>query len=143
MVDFTALLDRKADDIEKPATTPTGSYLMTIVGYTTGESQNKKTPYVETELKILAPQDDVDMEEYAKVKNPQERSFKVKHFITEDSLFRLKDFLAKAGFETEGKSFTEMLSEIAGHQIIGVVSHRLGQDGETVYPEINKFLKAE
>lgn len=143
MVDFTELLNKKADDVEKPATTPAGSYLMTIVGFSTGESQNKKTPYVEIETKIIAPQDDVDMEEYAKVKNPQDRSFKTKFFITEDSLFRLKDFLAKAGFETEGKSFSEMLNEIAGHQIVGVVSHRLGQDGETVYPEINKFLKAE
>lgn len=143
MVDFTSLLDKKADDVEKPATVPTGSYDLTIVGFATGESANKKTPYVEIETKIIAPRDDVDMEEYAKVKNPQDRSFKTKFFLTEDSLFRLKDFLSKAGFEVEGKSFSEMLNEIAGHQVVGIVSHRLSQDGESTFAEINKFMKAE
>lgn len=143
MVDFTSLLNRKADECEKPVAIPQGSYAMRIVGYTTGESRQKKTPYVEMELKIIAPRDDVDAEEYAKVKNPQDRSFKVQFYITEESLYRLEEFLKKAGMETAGRSFVEILAEVAGAEIIGVVSHRMSDDGETVYAEVKRFLKAE
>lgn len=143
MVDFTTLLSKSSDEVEKPEPIPAGSYDMIIVGFKSGESQQKKTPYVEIETKVIAPRDDVDMESYAKVRNPQDRTFKTQFYITEDSLFRLKDFLIKAGFETEGRTFLEMLNEIAGRTIIGIISHRLGNDGESVYPEVKKFLKAE
>lgn len=143
MVDFTALLNRKADECEKPVAVPQGSYIMSIVGYTTGESRQKKTPYVEIETKIVAPREDVDMDEYAKVKNPQERSFKTPFYITEDSLYRLEEFLSKAGLPTAGRSFTEILAEMAGAQIVGIVSHRMSDDGESVFPEVKRFLKAE
>lgn len=143
MVDFTSLLSKSASDVEKPEPIPAGAYDMAIVGFTTGESAQKKTPYVEIEHKIISPREDVDMEAYAKVKNPQDRSLKTQFYITEDSLFRLKDYLEKAGFETQGRQFLEMLNEIAGHQIVGIVTHRMSQDGESVFSELKKFLKAE
>lgn len=141
MVDFTNLLSKSADTVERPEPLPAGSYLTTITGYRTVESGQKKTPGVEFDLQITAPGDDVDAEAYAKVKNPQERVLKTQFWLTEDSLFRLKDFLEKAGFETAGRTFVDMLAEVAGHQIISLVSHRVSQDGESVFPEAKKFMK--
>lgn len=141
MVDFTKLLDRRADEAQKPEPFPVGSYITTITGYRTVESGQKKTPGIEFDLQVLSPGEDVDMEAYAKVKDPQSKVIKTQFWLTEDSLYRLTEFLQKAGFETEGKSYSEMLSEVAGHQITSVISHRLGQDGETIFVEAKKFMK--
>lgn len=141
MVDFTNLLSKSADNVERPEPLPQGSYVTTITAYRTIESGQKKTPGVEFDLQIFAPGEDINMEEYAKVKNPQERVLKTQFWLTEDSMFRLKEFLEKAGFETAGRTFADMLAEVAGHQIIAIVSHRIGQDGESVFPEAKRFMK--
>lgn len=141
MVDFTSLLDKRLDDVEAPALLPQGSYIMTIAGYRTGESAKKKTPYVEFDLKISSAMDDVDQEELAKVKNLQDKTLKTQFYLNEDALFRLKDFCKKTGVPTEGKSFTEILSEIAGAQLIGIVNHRVNPENtDQVFAEVRSFL---
>lgn len=141
MVDFTSLLNKSMDDVEAPALLPEGSYVMTITGYRTGESQQKKTPYVEFDLKIQAANEDVNQEELAKVKNLQDKTLKTQFYLSEDSLFRLKDFLSKAGHDISGKSFAEVLSEIAGSQVVGIVSHRVNPNNtEQVFAECRKFV---
>lgn len=141
MVDFTSLLDKRLDDVEAPALLPQGSYIMTVAGYRTGESAKKKTPYVEFDLKISSAMDDVDQEELAKVKNLQDKTLKTQFYLNEDALFRLKDFCKKTGVPTEGKSFTEILSEIAGAQLIGIVNHRVNPENtDQVFAEVRSFL---
>lgn len=141
MVNFTSLLDKRLDDVEAPALLPQGSYIMTIAGYRTGESAKKKTPYVEFDLKISSAMDDVDQEELAKVKNLQDKTLKTQFYLNEDALFRLKDFCKKTGVPTEGKSFTEILSEIAGAQLIGIVNHRVNPENtDQVFTEVRSFL---
>lgn len=141
MVDFTSLLDKRLDDVEAPALLPQGSYIMTIAGYRTGESAKKKTPYVEFDLKISSAMDDVDQEELAKVKNLQDKTLKTQFYLNEDALFRLKDFCKKTGVPIEGKSFTEILSEIAGAQLIGIVNHRVNPENtDQVFAEVRSFL---
>lgn len=141
MVDFTSLLEKRLDDVEAPALLPQGSYVMTIAGYRTGESAKKKTPYVEFDLKISSAMDDVDQEELAKVKNLQDKTLKTQFYLNEDALFRLKDFCKKTGVPTEGKSFTEILSEIAGAQLIGIVNHRVNPENtDQVFAEVRSFL---
>lgn len=141
MVDFTSLLEKKLDDVEAPALLPQGSYIMTVAGYRTGESAKKKTPYVEFDLKISSAMDDVDQEELAKVKNLQDKTLKTQFYLNEDALFRLKDFCKKTGVPTEGKSFTEILSEIAGAQLIGIVNHRVNPENtDQVFAEVRSFL---
>lgn len=44
MVDFTSILSKTGADIEAPAVIPAGSYDMTVVGFTTGESAKNKLP---------------------------------------------------------------------------------------------------
>lgn len=141
MVDFTSLLEKRLDDVDAPALLPQGSYVMTIAGYRTGESAKKKTPYVEFDLKISSAMDDVDQEELAKVKNLQDKTLKTQFYLNEDALFRLKDFCKKTGVPTEGKSFTEILSEIAGAQLIGIVNHRVNPENtDQVFAEVRSFL---
>lgn len=143
MVDFTNLLEKKVDDVEAPALLPQGSYLMTIAQYHTGESAQKKTPYVEFDLKISAPVEVEDQEALSKVKNLQDKTLKAQFYLSEDSLFRLKDFLTKTGLPVEGRSFNEILSEIAGAQVTGIVSHRVNpNNSEQIFAEVRNFLSA-
>lgn len=144
MTNFMHLLDKKVSETERPKPLPVGTYDTVITGYTTGTSQQKQTPYVEFALKVLSPRDDVDPEEWAQVKNPTEAKLKTQFYLTEDSMWRLQDFLAKAGFDTSSDmSYAEMLAECAGRNIIGIVSHRQSQDGESVFPEVRKFLSQD
>lgn len=141
MVDFTKLLSKKLDDVEAPALLPEGPYIVTIAQYRTGESAQKKTPYVEFDLKIQEALEGVDTDELAKVKNLTDKVLKTQFFLSEDSLFRLKDFFIKAGLPVEGRSFEEILSEIAGAQLKGIVSHRVNPNNtEQVFAECKKFL---
>lgn len=143
MVDFTSLLEKKTDDVEAPALLPTGSYLMTIAQYRTGESAQKKTPYVEFDLKVAQAMEVEDQEALAKVKNLQDKTLKTQFYLSEDSLFRLKDFLSKTGLPTEGRSFSEILSEVAGAQIVGIVSHRVNpNNSEQIFAEVRNFVAA-
>lgn len=143
MVDFTQLLSKNLDDVERPEPLPEGSYLTSIVGYKTVESAKQQTPGVEIELKIVAPGEDVDPDAYAKIQNPQDKTLKTQFWLTEGSMWRLKDFLEKAGCDLTGKSFAEVLADIAGQQIVSIVSHRVGNDNESVFAEVKRFLKAE
>lgn len=143
MVDFTNLLEKKIDDVEAPVLLPQGTYLMTIAQYKTGESAQKKTPYVEFELKVVSPVEVEDQESLAKVKNLQDKTLKTQFYLSEDALFRLKDFLTKTGLPVEGRSFNEILSEIAGAQVVGIVSHRVNPNNtEQVFAEVRNFLSA-
>ena len=143
MVDFTNLLEKKVDDVEAPVLLPQGTYLMTIAQYRTGESAQKKTPYVEFDLKISSPVEVEDQETLAKVKNLQDKVLKTQFYLSEDALFRLKDFLSKTGIPTEGRSFNEILSEIAGAQVVGIVNHRVNpNNSEQVFAEVRNFLSA-
>jgi hypothetical protein len=143
MVDFTSLLEKKTDDVEAPALLPAGSYLMTIAQYRTGESSKQKTPYVEFDLKIAQAMEVEDQEGLAKVRNLTDKTLKTQFYLSEDALFRLKDFLAKTGLPTEGRSFAEILSEVAGAQIIGIVSHRVNpNNAEQIFAEVRNFVAA-
>jgi hypothetical protein len=143
-INFAALLDKKVSDVKKPEPLPTGAYDMCITGYSTGTSSKNETPYVEISLKPISAREDVDQEALANIDNLNDITLKTQFYLTEKSMWRLQDFLGKAGFDVEGdQTFSEMLAECAGHNVVAVIGHRASKDGTAVFAEINSFLSAE
>lgn len=143
-INFAALLDKKVSEVKKPEPLPTGAYDMCITGYTTGTSSKNETPYVEISFKPLSAREDVDQEALATIENFNDITMKTQFYLTDKSMWRLQDFLEKAGFDISGdQTFSEMLAECSGHTVVAVVGHRASKDGKSVFAEINSFVSAE
>lgn len=137
-VDLSQLLARKADEIEKPSPMPVGHYGFTVMKYEAVESGQKKTPGVEFTVVPFESKEDVDADELAKVKDPFKRNMRLTFWITEDSLFRLKDFFVKLGMDVAGREMGELVAEAIGQQFIAAVVHEQStRNPEEVFANIN------
>lgn len=148
-INFEALLSKPAVEVEPPARFPQGHYDLMVVGRTQGVSQKKQTPYLEFEFKVISPREDVDMEAYAKIKDPASKTIKTQFYITDESLDRLVKFCEACGVSREGKTVAQMVEETAGASVVGVLTEELeditGKPAGTeprVFTRLNTFTKA-
>ena len=141
-VDFSSILSKKASDVEAPASFPAGSYNLLVLGYQFGTSAKKQTPYVEFEFGVQAPGEDVDQEEYAKIKNPAEKHLKTQFYLSEEALFRLNDFLKSCGLDVDSeRTLGEILPEVVNTSVIGIIKKEMAQDGSgREFTRLNSFL---
>jgi hypothetical protein len=147
MTNFTDILDRPASAIEAPKALPVGTYTWVITGLPKHDkSAKKQTPYVEFPIKCLAAGEDVDQEalnDWMTKASGDTRGLdtvekKLTFYITEDSAYRLKDFLVDdLGLdETEYENIRQMTEAAPGQQFLGTIKHTASQDGKSVYAEI-------
>ena len=95
------------------------------------------------QVKVLAPQGDVDMEALSLAGGAQGKTLRQTFFLTEDALYRLKDFLTEScGIEANGRTLGEMIPDVVNRQFLATVKHRPSQDGTQVYAEISGTAKA-
>ena len=82
----------------------------------------------------------------------QSKSSRIDFYLTEDAIFRLKDFLRHLSFEIpeEGEpddedapSLRQMVNESANRQFGGYLAHRPSDDGTSMYANITKTFKLE
>lgn len=142
MANFTDILDRPASEVERPKPIPAGTYTAMVSMNPQpefGESNQKKTPFVKFTLQILAPGDDVDSDALSEVKGGvQGKTLTNTLYLTEDSVWRLKDFLGHVGVLDESKSLRQMIGEAPGNQCGIEVGHRASQDGTSIFAEIKR-----
>lgn len=131
-VDLSALLSKKADEIEKPKPLPVGHYVWNVGAYKPVQSQKKGTPGIEFEVTPCEAKDDVDADLLAEVKDPFKKSKRLTFWLTEDSLFRLVEFMDKLGLETKGRELIEILPETQGCQFIAPIKQELMDSGDMV-----------
>jgi len=138
MADLSHLLGKKTSDIEKPKPFPIGHYLWTIAGFEIVESSQKKTPGVQLDCRMTEPQSDVDEDELAEVKNANERKQRMTFWITEDSLWRLKEFTEVVGVADDDKTLEEILPELTGCSFIAPIVHEVPQGSTDPIAKINE-----
>src|SRR5256885_335119 len=91
---FGSLLDTNADEVEKPKPRPEGSYLWTVKGMPRFDKSSKKqTEFAEFTLACVQAGDDVDEEALATAGGIEDYTQRVTFYLTEASLWRLKEFL--------------------------------------------------
>lgn len=149
---FESILDTKADEVERPKPAPAGTYDVIVKGmYETGESSQKKTPFVRFTYAYTSAGEDVDedaLKEYltdkdGKQKKLSECIIRDTYYTTPDALFRLTDALENMGIELEGKSVRAALDETPNASLRILVSHRASEDGQQVFAEVKRTLKIE
>lgn len=141
---FAALLSKSADEVEKPKTMPMGTYTFAVLEHEMGESSQKKTPFVQFTVSPRAALEDVDEEALAEVKDWQGRKMRVTFYLTDDSIFRLKDFMEHCGIDLSGRTLAEGIPETQGAMFNGYVNHESSQnDPNDFFAKITKTMLAE
>lgn len=165
---FAPILDRKPSEVERPKQIVVGSYVWLTKGVPRfDKSTQKKTDFVEF---TVVPQGPVKNEEGENLDVDQEaldavltrsngekiaiqsKSQRLTFYITEDAVWRLKEFLRHLGFDIpeEGEeepedapSLRQMINESANRRFGGYVSHKPSEDGQTMYANITKTFALE
>jgi hypothetical protein len=151
---FADILDRAPSEIEKPKPLPVGTYSTVLQGQPRQDKSSKKqTPFVEFQHKFMAPGDDVDSDALkdaltmadGTVKKLQDITMRNTFYLTENSAWRLKDFLQDCGFDIDDdeQSLREMIESSAGRQVNVYVKHTPSQDGKSTFAEIGSTAAAE
>lgn len=140
-VNFSQLLQNATlGEIEKPKPLPVGSYATIIKQIEQGESPGeKKTPYVRINAEIVAPLGDVneaDLETFGSVSG---KKVKVDFYITEDSLFRLQDFILEhVGLELRGMNLDQAIGQLVNHQVGMKIKHEISKkDNQTIFAVVD------
>ena len=146
MTSFQDILNKPAADIEAPKPLPVGTYLCIVNGQPEHKQMGKNnTDCFEFNLQFLQAGQDVDQQallETLKGKNLNERSLKHRLFVTDDSVWRLKEFLVDdLGIEQGTRGLGEMIPEAMGRQCYVTIGHRAGEDGKQIYMDIKDTAK--
>lgn len=152
MAKFSDLVDRKAEEIQRPPVMPIGIYAAQITKpYATVEITGKDgTPYerIEFPCSITAPVevDEDDLAEYGSVANQLFRvdfllnTLEEEHAKREMTLFRVKSFLESAGIQ--GDTFGDLLANCVGGQFGVEVGHRPDPNNpDVVYLDVKRTFE--
>lgn len=151
---FSDILDRTPSEIEKPKPLPVGTYATVLIGQPRQDkSAKKQTPFVEFMHKFMTPGEDVNADALKEaltmadgtVKKLNDITMRNTFYLTENSAWRLKDFLSDCGFDvdSEDESLREMIESTAGRQVNVYVKHTPSQDGKSTFAEIGSTAAAE
>ena len=142
--EFTSVLDRPASEIKPPVTMPAGSYLTVVKGLPKFGKAKTGTEFVDYELSVLQALDDVDADELSEVKDLTSKSIRARFFLTEDSVWRLKEFLDNCGIELdEGESLRAGIEMANGCQVVAVMRHEASEDGKRTFARFSGSAPAE
>lgn len=149
MVDFSSLLETKADDVEKPPVLPQGTYIWTVTKVPAQTTTNNgEWDIVEFPIKAVSAENDVDedeLEEYGSVSAAVSRVAFLfpkdpdKEADVKRTLFRMKKFLQTtlAVDCPEDATIGEMLSASVNCQFLGNCVHR--QVDEETYFDVKNY----
>ena len=141
MAGFKDLLAKPAEQAERPKPLPVGTYVFLVKGHSFGQSDKKKTDFVEFQLVPQEPKEDVDQELLSGL-DWRKKVLPATFYFTEDAVYRLKEFLEKFGLNTK-LSFGELIPQVTGKAIIGGVTHSQSADGQSTYSNVTSFAPME
>ena len=151
---FGALLDKPSTEIERPKPLPAGVYTCVIQGLPKMDKSSKKgTEYVEFTHKFLEAGEDVDPDDLKSFltsadggkKKLSDVTMRNTYYLTENSIWRLKDFLKDCGFDVDSDDATlrQMIEDTPGKQVGVFVKHQASQDGQAVFANIDHTVAVE
>lgn len=140
MPDFTELLRKPAGEAKEPPVLPQALYPGIISSHEFGDQNQNKTPYVRYHLKCTGWPEDVEALEGVDL---SKRNFRKDFYLTEDSLWRLDEFLRSVGIELEGRSYEETIPEAIGKSVNIEVVQSLSQRTNKPMNFVNDIVSAE
>ena len=142
MSDFEAILSRKVEDTTQPPVFPAGTYRLAAVGAKGKEGRNDNSDYVSFVYRPVEPMEDVDADRFAEI---DEEDFEGARLFSRIWLgdkrdeWNLRKHLEKHGIDMTGRTYDEVLKDIAGAEVMGYVTEDVAQDGETPINNIQSF----
>ena len=150
---FSDILNKPASEVERPKPLPAGTYLCVVKGLPRFDKSSKKqTEFVEFNLSPMQAGEDVDQEDLAAMllnkdgtsKVLNELTIRATYYLTDNSLYRLKDFLTHCGLDVESDASLRQLVDAApGCQVTAFVKHQASDDGQSVYAQLGGTAVAE
>lgn len=145
---FGSVLDRESSTVERPKPMPVGTYLCVVKGQPKFDvSSKKKTEFAEYSLQPLQAAEDVDKVALAEAlggKSLGEKIIRATYYLTEDAVYRLKEFLDHCGVDDgPGVTLRQRASGAPGCQVLASIRHRPSDDGTNVYAELGATAAVE
>lgn len=132
---FSNILKGPVGSAERPKPVPVGTYVALVQGQPRfDKSQQKQTPFVEFQMKLLQPMGDVDTQALQEMGGLGERTQRLTFYLTEDALWRLDEFLKN--LDLEGIDREQAISQAPGRQCAVTIRHAASQDGTAVFANI-------
>jgi hypothetical protein len=146
-MNLASLLNTSADSAKRPIPLNDGTYFGTIKSHEFIESKQKKTPGVQYNIELTHAHDDVDLTGYdedgAEVQlNPAGKNFRYTLWLSENSMFMLKEFIKSFGITVEGRSFAELIPQVVGQPVVVDIVKSPRTDGSGFYNDIAKVAPA-
>lgn len=144
-MDFSSLLDRNVEDIKRPPALPAGDYPAVIKNKEFGDNNKNKTPYVRFAIGLTGWPEEVDSADRQFDGKPidlSKKTFRKDYYLTEDSLWRLKDFLEALGLGGGNRKISELIDECIGQPVIAQVEQYINQKNSEIGNQIGDLRAA-
>lgn len=138
MANFSELLKKPAGEAKKPPALPAADYPGIIKSFELGDNNKNKTPYVRFHLGLLGAAETVDAAEFEGI-DLSKRQLRRDFYLTEDSLWRLDEFLRAVGVESAGRNYEEVLPEVVGKNVVVEVQQYLNQQTNEIGNQVGKL----
>ena len=144
--DFSDLLNTSAEDAVRPPARPGGTYRGTFKSSADTISRQKRTKGMEMTFVDLEPLADVDSAAYEKyisspAVKPEEDVMTDTFWITQKSLYRIREFCEACGGSPEGKTILQMVGDAIGERVLLTVQQNVGEKG--TFSNITGYAKDE
>jgi len=142
---FGAILDKPSSEVERPKPLPAGTYHCIITERPKYDKSTKKqTEFVEFTLHPLHAMEDVDEEALntalTKVDGSvgvlKDKAIRATFYLTEEALYRLKDFLIDDCQIEEDDSFRTMIDATLNCEVLAKIKLVPNQDGTGFYTQL-------
>lgn len=130
---FADILNTKVEDVLPPPLLPVGTYLTVIKGLPEqGKSSQKQTDFFKFTHRIVAADDDVDMDELNEAfpEGLIDKEIDNTIYVTAKSAFVLTDFIKNCGVEWEGKTVAAAIDLVPNCEVKIFIKHEpIGDTG--------------
>ena len=148
-VNFKDLLSRPVDSAKKPPVKPPGTYHGIVAEHSFAESARQKTPFVRFVFNNIQPGEDILNGDARLLKDEEGEPIDFSKwrphkdfYLTDDALYRLREFLQSLGVETAGRSFQETIPETKGMPVILQAVSSTSDDGSRIFTNISDVMGA-
>jgi hypothetical protein len=127
MPDFSQLLRKPAGEAKRPPPLPIGDYPAVIKSQEVGDNNRNKTPYVRLALVLTDWPENVAEYDRPEGVDLNKRQLRKDFYLTEDSLWRLDEFIRSCDIDPNGRPYEEILPELIGKPVTVEVLHYINQ----------------
>ncbi|MBZ5653190.1 MAG: hypothetical protein LAO18_22220 [Acidobacteriia bacterium] len=136
---FGSVLDVPASEIKAPVALPAGPYLCVVQGLPKQDvSSKKKTEYLEYTLTPLQVMEEEMEAGVAELGGLTDKTIRATFYLSEKSVYRLKEFIEHCGVEiAEGEGLRGPSEAVVGCQVIAFLKHESSEDGKKIYAKFS------